>query len=90
MNVKITFDDKYEWDGNLGAWFRSKERNLSIGTVRCIRGVLFNVAYQHGTYFEPRTCWTPCKPNLHDIEFIRQFRNKLIKGQADIIFDGVD
>ncbi len=57
----IVFDKKYTWGGNLGSWFKSSERGVSVGTVRLIRGRLFHVWLSYSIPFTRRRelCWVP-------------------------------
>lgn len=87
MNFRIEFDDIYWGPGaGFGAWFYSRERKLKIGTVRCIRGVLFCVCYQHGTRFKPETTWIPADPRLNTIENMRHFQRAIAANDYEITF----
>jgi hypothetical protein len=83
--MKIQFDKLYEMTGmGFGKWFGSNEPGLVIGTVRCIRGILFMVSYQHNEGFyrsnKYETCWVPVDEKLSNPEKMDEFRQKLVKG----------
>lgn len=84
MDSKTVFDDIYTLDFGLGSWFTCKG-HVPKGTVRCVRGKLFQATYHHhdhrclilgtrGKY----TTWTPTDDSENTIENLRAFRAKVI------------
>lgn len=89
--TKVKFDDIYELTAaGIGCWVTSREC-LPLGTVRCIRGMLFYAAYDHGRrrpFFLPSTKemnWIPVDRRLNTMELLRSFVQQVVTSNCDVV-----
>lgn len=84
-DTKITFDERYTWQGGLGCWFKSTEHTalLVTGAVRVVRGKLFQAWHVTPLFKWPwvshrsEAWWVPAEETEKDAENMRKFKESL-------------
>lgn len=90
VKVSVVFDGIYRFGvgGGLGQWFTSIERELPSGSVRCIRGMLFQVYMQKkigGVFCRKfEISWIPVDHKLESAH-LAAFRKRVTEGENNIV-----